>query len=357
MKSLKMFKQWIEDRLEVLTIMDFLRKKKVPVHRYTVCYYFGGMTLFLFVIQVITGILLLLYYRPSPESAFESVQFIMTKVSFGWLIRSVHGWCANLMIFMAFIHMFSVLLMKAYRPPREFTWLTGMSLLFITLAFGFSGYLLPWNELSYFATKVGTEILAVVPFIGKQMLIIARGGEHVTGATLTRFFGIHVAVLPFATTALLIIHLLLVQVQGMSTPVSVKQKSQPKPKEMPFYPDFLLRDILGWFLMLGVIAALASLFPWELGEKADPFAPAPEGIKPEWYFVYMFQSLKYFPAKVLGMEGEMAAIMLFGIVGLFWILIPFIDRWSWKENKSPLFTVIGYIAIIYIIIFTYLGYR
>ena len=356
MEPIKFVKQWIEDRLKTSAMMDFMVKKKVPVHRYTICYYFGGMTLFLFIIQVITGILLLLYYRPSPESAFESVQFIMTKVSFGWLIRSVHGWCANLMVFMAFVHMFSVFLMKAYRPPREFTWLSGIALFFITLAFGFSGYLLPWNELSYFATKVGTEMMTVVPFIGKDLLVIFRGGEHVTGATLTRFFGFHVAVLPLIATFFLMIHLILVQVQGMSTPVSILQKKEKQPKQMSFYPDFLLRDILGWFLMLAVIATLASLFPWELGEKADPFASAPADIRPEWYFVFMFHTLKLFPAKIFFFEGEVLAIGLFGLVALFWVIVPFLDRWSWKERKSPLFTVIGYLAIIYIILFTYLGY-
>jgi len=144
----------------------------------------------------------------------KSVQFIMTKVQFGWLIRSLHSWSANLMV-AAMIHMFSVFFMKAYRKPREITWLSGVLLFFLALGFGFSGYLLPWNTLAYFATKVGTEITSVIPFIGHEILIFLRGGEEVTGATLTRFFGIHVAVLPMIATALLVLHLLLVQVQGI----------------------------------------------------------------------------------------------------------------------------------------------
>ena len=135
----------------------------MPVHRYSYWYFLGGMTLFLFGVQVLTGALLLLYYRPGADEAFESVQFIMTQVQFGWLVRSVHSWSANLLIFMAFAHLFSVLFLRSYRKPRELTWVSGVLLLFLMLGFGFSGYLLPWNTLSYFATKVGTEIPAQIP--------------------------------------------------------------------------------------------------------------------------------------------------------------------------------------------------
>ena len=172
------------------------QKKQIPVHRHSIWYYLGGMTLFLFIIQVSTGILLLLYYRPSAEEAFESVQFLMAEVQFGWLIRSIHSWAANLMILTLFVHLFSVLLLKAYRPPREITWFSGMALLGLALGFGFTGYLLPWNELAYFATKVGTEITGAVPGIGRFAGRLLRGGDEVTGATLTRFYGIHVAILP-----------------------------------------------------------------------------------------------------------------------------------------------------------------
>ena len=154
---------WLDERFGAGSVEEFLRHKTVPVHRHTIWYYFGGMTLFLFIIQVLTGILLLLYYRPTPNDAFESVQYIMTQVRFGWLIRSVHSWSANLMIFTAFVHMFSVYFLKAYRKPRELTWVSGMLLLFIVLGFGFSGYLLPWNTLAFFATKVGTEMAGSIP--------------------------------------------------------------------------------------------------------------------------------------------------------------------------------------------------
>src|SRR5207237_9765860 len=145
-------------------------------------------------IQVASGILLLLYYRPSSAEAYESVQFIVTQVDFGWLVRNIHSWSANLLILAAFGHMFSVFFLKAYRKPRELTWVSGVVLLFLMLGFGFSGYLLPWNELSFFATKVGTGIAGGVPVIGAPLMRFLRGGGGVTGATCSRFYAICVGV-------------------------------------------------------------------------------------------------------------------------------------------------------------------
>src|SRR4029078_462401 len=169
-------------------------------------YYLGGLTLFLFAVQIFTGILLLLYYRPSAGEAYESVQFVVTRVRCAWLIRNVHSWSANLLLAAAFAHFFSVFLLKSYRKPRELTWLTGILLLFLMLGFGFSGYLLPWNEVSFFATKVGTGIAGAVPIGGRPMLRFLRGGDDVSGATLSRFYALHVAVLPALTTLLVTLH-------------------------------------------------------------------------------------------------------------------------------------------------------
>src|SRR6478752_4968455 len=215
---------WLNDRLGLASIRALIDHKTVPVHSATMWYYFGGITLFLFIIQVMTGVLLLLYYRPSATEAYESVQFIVTKVEFGWLIRNIHSWSANLLIAAAFAHLFSVFLLKSYRKPRELTWVSGMLLLFLMLGFGFSGYLLPWNELSFFATKVGTGIAGSVPLAGPFLLRLLRGGDDVTGATLSRFFGMHVAVLPAVSTALVALHLLFVQRQGMSVPLTIERR-------------------------------------------------------------------------------------------------------------------------------------
>jgi cytochrome b6 len=346
---------WLDQRVGLKDLEKLARKKEIPVHRHGIWYYLGGMTLFLFIVQVTTGILLLLYYRPSADEAFESVQFLMAEVQFGWLVRSIHSWAANLMILTLFVHLFSVLLLKAYRPPREITWFSGMALLGLALGFGFTGYLLPWNELAYFATKVGTEITSAVPGIGQFAGRLLRGGDEVTGATLTRFYGIHVAILPATAVALLGLHLYLVQRHGMSVPPGVERDGGAS-RVMPFVPNFLLRDIVGWLSALAVLAALAAYFPAELGKKADPFLPAPAGIRPEWYFMFMFQTLKYLPSHILGIEGEVAGILAFGLGGLFLLLIPILDRRTARGQPSRLFTWIGIAIILYMVLFTILGY-
>jgi cytochrome b6 len=349
---------WLNERLGGQDLEEFLRHKRVPIHRHTIWYYLGGMALFLFIIQVLTGILLLMYYRPTASGAFESVQFIMTQVKFGWLIRSIHSWSANLMILIIFVHMFSVFFMKAYRKPRELTWVTGMLLMFVVLAFGFSGYLLPWNTLAFFATKVGTDMAGFVPIIGNWIRVFLRGGNDVTGATLTRFFGFHVAVLPGIATLLIAVHLLLVQKLGMSVPPGVERKikeGKVPERSMPFFPNFLLRDMMGWYSALGVLGGLAAIFPWELGTKANPFASAPAGIHPEWYFLFMFQTLKYLPSKVGFIDGELIGLTIFGLAGALWLIIPFIDRKAGFGRFTRFVTGLGVFALGYIIVLSCLA--
>lgn len=349
---------WLDERFHWAELIGPLKKKTVPVHKLSYWYFLGGITLFLFMIQVGTGILLLLYYRPGANEAFESVQYIMTRVQFGWLVRSIHSWAANLMILTAFAHMFSVVFLRAYRKPREMTWLSGMLLLFLAMGFGFSGYLLPWNTLAFFATKVGTEITGQVPLIGHSMMVFLRGGEEVTGATLTRFFGFHVAVLPGLTTLLILIHLALVQYFGMSVPPGLEARWKTTPgeaRQMKFFPNFLLRELMAWYIALGVLGALAAILPWELGTKADPFAAAPAGIRPEWYFMFMFQTLKKIPAKLWFLDGEVVGILVFGAAGLLWMLLPFFDHLGRGRGRRFIMGA-GVFALTYIIAMTIYGY-
>lgn len=342
---------WLDDRLGLAHLRELAAHKTVPMHRYAVFYYLGGMTLFFFLIQVVTGVMLMLYYRPSADEAFESVEMIMTTVPFGWLIRSLHSWSANLMVFFALLHLGSVFFLKAYRAPREVTWVTGVLLLFLILGFGFSGYLLPWNQLAFFATKVGTDIGGAIPFIGEWIVRFLRGGDRVTGSTLARFYGWHVSVLPALTLGVLAIHLVLVQTKGMSVPKSCEEEVRRRPP-MKFLPHFALRDLSGWIFALGVLAALAALFPWELGEKADLFAPAYEDIRPEWYFVFMFQTLKIMPGgELLGMETEVIPLLLFGLGGLVLLLVPFLDR-----RSSGVWNIAGIGAVIFTVAMTCWSY-
>lgn len=345
------------ERLGLEDAQALAAKKHVPIHQLTVFYFLGGMALFLFGIQVATGILLSLYYKPSPDQAFESVRAIMTEIDFGWLIRSIHVWSANLLIGVLFLHVLTTYIMRAYRGPREITWISGVLLLSLFLAFGFSGYLLPWNQLAFFATRVGTAIAGVVPVIGENLLLLARSGENVTGDTLARFYALHVVILPLATFGLLAVHLFLVQKHGMSVPESAARRygGAENVPAMPFVPHFLLRDMVGWYLALGILAALAALFPWELGQKADPFGAAPEGIKPEWYFLFMFQVLKKLPPQffeINWLEGEMVGVLFFGFCGFIVLVVPFLD--IGRRARGAL-NVLAVLAVIFFVVMTARG--
>lgn len=354
---------WVDCRFNIRDLVAYMNHKTVPQHGHSIFYYLGGLTMFLFIIQVFTGILLLMYYRPGADSAYESVRFIISEVTFGWLIRSLHSWSANLMILVAFLHMFTVFFTQAYRPPRELTWLTGIALLGLALTFGFSGYLLPWNELAYFATRVGTGMMHAIPVIGPYLLVILRGGEEVTGATIGRFFGLHVAILPALFTAVIALHLLFVQRQGMSEPIDWDKAPAEKKKYMKFFPNFLYRDLLLWLVALNVLALLCVFFPdgvgvihWPLGAKADPFAPPPEVIRPEWYFMFAFQALKMIPAKVLFLEGEQFGLIVMALGGIVWTLVPFLDKSARRNRRSPYWTAFGIIVVAFIVIMTIIGY-
>jgi len=349
-------RDWFEERLHLSEVGALAAKKTVPLHKLSYWYFLGGITLFLFLVQVSTGILLLLYYRPTATDAFESVQYIMTQVQFGWLVRSIHSWAANLMIFTAFAHMFSVFFLGAWRKPRELTWISGMVLLLLVMGFGFSGYLLPWNTLAFFATKVGTDITGQLPLVGHKMMIFLRGGEDVTGATLTRFFALHVAVLPMLTTFLVLVHLLLIQQHGISVPASVErawQDGRTARRDMKFFPNFFLRELMAWYVALGVLGALAALAPWELGTKADPFSPAPAGIKPEWYFLFMFQTLKLIPARLWIVDGELVGLFGFAIAALAWTFLPLVAP---RARRAGVILGFGVFALAYFCAFTVYGY-
>jgi len=198
---------WLDERLGLTTIYNVVLDRKVP----KVNWFFtlGSASLFLFVMQGVTGILLTVYYVPTPDHAYDSIQYIMNDVTFGWLIRGIHHWGATLMVLVVFLHMLRTFYFAAYKYPREITWLTGVILLLSTLGMGFTGYLLPWNQRSYWATTVGTEIPGTVPFIGQFITNVLRGGPDLSALTLSRFFSVHIWVLPAVIVGTIGIHLYL----------------------------------------------------------------------------------------------------------------------------------------------------
>jgi cytochrome b6 len=347
--------RWLDERFGVSKLIAWAQHKEVPVGGHSmVWYYLGGTTLFFFTVQIVSGVLLLMYYQPGETTSYESIRYITTKVPFGWLIRSVHCWSAHLMILSLLVHMLSTMVLKAYRKPRELTWLSGFALFGVALGFGFSGYLLPWNELAFFATAVGTDSVKSVPIVGQWLLEVMRGGPDVTINTLYRFFALHVLILPLTALAIIGGHLAFIQIQGMAPHMAHQKKDRPGLK---FFPDFVVRDLLLWLCCLIVLSSLVYLLPygpgipgaeWELGKKANPLAPAYPGIKPEWYFLWIYQLLKEFPAHLFGMEGPQAAVAVVSVLMGIWALVPFLDRRSRRGQSSPLFTDLATAALIFI---------
>ena len=352
-------KKTINERIGLDAIISLARKKMVPVHRHSIWYYMGGLLLFLCLIQAITGVLLLFYYKPSAETAYQSVAEIMVNVPYGWLIRSVHHWASTIMIVVAFVHFFSTFLLKAYRGPREITWLTGMAMLVIVLFFGYSGYTLPFDERAFFALNVGTEMPGAIPVIGKYMLEFLRGGENVGPQTLNRFFALHVGVLPLALLAMLGIHLLLVQLLGMSVPASVLKKAAAEKKEIPakpMFPHLVWHDLINCLLLFGLVVTLAVTMPSELGLEIDYLKPAPDGVKPDWFFLWVYQILKWLPTYIAGIEGEVVGIVGLAAAALVITCAPFIDWKSQKNELSPAFTILGIISLAVFVVCTLIGY-
>ncbi len=205
---------WLDDRVGWRSVWNTVFVRKVPKVNWL--YTLGSATLFVAMLQGITGILLTIYYVPSPDQAYDSVLYITTQVPAGWLIRGVHHWGASLLVVLSVLHMVRVIYYGAYKYPREITWLTGVGLLIVVIGFGFTGYLLPWDQKAFWATTVGTRIAEVTPLVGDTLLRIMRGGQELTAVTLTRFFGVHVWVLPVLLIALLAFHLYLIIRIGIS---------------------------------------------------------------------------------------------------------------------------------------------
>ncbi|MBI4552052.1 MAG: cytochrome bc complex cytochrome b subunit [Candidatus Latescibacteria bacterium] len=346
--------RWLEDRIELSTLITFIQTqltKPVPKH-VNWLFSFGTITLLFFASQFLTGLLLMTYYKSSAESAYDSVKFVMEQVRFGWLIRQSHAYGANFMIAFLYLHAVRVFFYGGYKKPREITWLIGFLLLGVTLGFGFTGYLLPWDQLSYWATTVGTEVAGSAPVIGKYILLTLRGGENVTGMTLTRFFAVHVIVLPWLFVFLVSLHLVLIRYKGISTLDSTKgpEKSVEDLKQeggKSFFPNHVMKELLVALLVFTGMLIFIVYAPLPLHEKADPFN-TPVGVKPEWYFLPMYQVLKYFP-KLVGIIGTGLVIL-----GLF--LLPFLDRSPERHPaRRPVATTLGILFVCVAVILTILG--
>lgn len=347
----KFLRRWLAERYPMDDIEHFVAKqasKPLPAH-VSWFHTFGSLSLFLLVNQIVTGILLMVYYRPTPENAFESVQVISTKAAFGWFIRGLHAWGSTLMIVMLLLHMARTFFMGAYKKPRELTWVIGVLLFGAVVVFGFTGYLLPWTQLSYWATTIGTEVAGSVPFVGPAAKRLLLGGDAVSGETLSRFYVLHVILLPWAVTFLTAIHIVLMRTQGLATLDPVGKEVVPAGKKaLPFWPHHVLKEMIVFSIFLAFMATLVILKPPELEEKADPLN-TPAAIKPDWYILPGYQFLKYFP-KMLGLIAST-------IPPLLVLLLPFLDRNPERRpRKRPICVALGVFALLALVLLGLAGH-
>ena len=209
---------WFEERLEIQSIADDITSKYVPPH-VNIFYCFGGIVFTCFLVQVATGFAMTFYYRPTVSDAFASVEYIMTEVNFGWLIRSIHRWSASMMVLMLILHVVRVYLTGGFKKPRELTWVTGVLLGAVTASFGVTGYSLPWDQVGFWACKIVTGVPDSIPVVGPLLVGVLRGGVSVGQSTLTRFYSAHTFVLPVVAAALMLTHFLMIRQQGISGPL------------------------------------------------------------------------------------------------------------------------------------------
>ena len=277
----------------------------------------GGTPFILFVVQVITGVALTFYYVPSPEFAYSSVEMITEEVRFGWFIRSIHRWSSNLMIITVFLHMLRVFFTGAYRYPRQLNWLFGFVLLGTTLLFGFTGYSLIYEQMSYWGATVSANLINAVPLVGPYFKYLILGGSEVGDNTLTRFFILHIGVLPTVVFVLLGLHILLIRLHGVKELHFEGEVVPEKERFFKFWPDHVMTELLVGLVLMYILVILALVFPATLGEPANP-TQTPPHIKPEWYFFASFRLLQLMSLKA----SVGITVILFSAI-LFW---PFIEE-------------------------------
>jgi len=333
---------WLRSRVPVdEEVLRHISAEPVSGHLKRWWWCLGGTPLYLFILQLLTGIILTFYYVPEPDHAYQSVATITNEIPFGWYLRSFHKWAANLMIVAVVLHMMRVYFTGAYRNPREVNWVVGCCLLGITLVFGFTGYSLIWEQLSFWGITVAGKILEATPFIGDMLANFMRGGTEVGANTLTRFFVFHIGVLPTLMISLIIVHVYLIRTLGVSKLDGGRPEDQ---KTFPFFPDHFLTELtLGAFLMF-LVTCLALIFPVSMGEQANPLV-TPDHIKPEWYFFWAFRWLK--------LMSDTSAVVTQGIFIAFVCTWPFIDnviRRRWKDSEIAVF--VGGFVVIYLLVLT-----
>jgi quinol-cytochrome oxidoreductase complex cytochrome b subunit len=337
-------REWLAERVPIsVEGIEAMSNEPVPYHMKRWWFALGGTPAYLFVVQIVTGVLLAFYYQPSPATAYESIRYITEDASFGWYLRGLHKWGATLMIAAVVLHQMRVFFTGAYRRPRELNWMIGMTILVCTLLLGFTGYSLVFEQLSYWGATVGANISDTVPVVGPIMKQALLGGEVYNDRTLSRFFILHGAVLPVVLILVLMMHIGLVRLHGV-TELKFEGEVETPVRHFNFFPDHFYTELIIGLTLMILLSALATLLPVHMGPRADPLV-TPEVIKPEWFFYTAFRWLKLFSGTT--------AVLTQGLIVFVFFFWPFIDEWLVRRFKYADISVwIGVAGALTIIAFT-----
>jgi cytochrome b6 len=328
-------RSWISERAGAGDLAERLAARRIPSRSIT--HYLGGVVLFLFLIEVLSGILLLLPYRPDPTQAHDSIVAIMGRVPYGALIRGVHYWTTNLFIGGLALHLAAILITRRYRPPRELVWVSGMVLLLFGLALAFTGAILPWSQSAYLQARVSSEMVGHAPLIGGWLKVLLRGGEDVSAWTLHHAFGTHTGVLPAVSTLVIAGHVMMVQ----KKPFPVYE-SDAGVRTIPVYPDFLVRLAALCTGVLVVVISLATFASVPVGTAVDFGSFAPAHAAPPWYFLFLHQLLRASPSELAGIDSAKLIIGIFTLIGVAVFALPFLDR---KGSRVTLVVAGGFFVL------------
>ena len=337
---------WVNARFPLTQLWNEQAGQYYAPKNFNFWYYFGSLALLVLVNQIVTGIWLTMSYNPTAEGAFASVEFIMRDVPWGWLIRYMHSTGASLFFVVVYLHMFRALLYGSYQRPRELLWLIGMGIYGVLMAEAFLGYLLPWGQMSYWGAQVITSLFGAVPVVGEWLLQLIRGDYNISGATLNRFFALHVIAMPLVLLGLVVAHLIALHEVGSNNPDGVEIKDHKDENGIPldgvtFHPYYTVKDIFGVVIFLAVASAIIFFAP-ELGgyflehanfQPADPLQ-TPEHIAPVWYFTPFYAILRAIPNKLLG-------VIAMGLAVAVLALLPWLDRGRVRSirYRGPIFKV------------------
>ncbi len=329
------WKQWLAERIPISSLeIRELTNEPVPNHLKRWWFALGGTPAYLFVVQIVTGILLAFYYQPATSTAYESIRYITQDAAFGWYLRSVHKWAATLMIASVILHQMRVYFTAAYRRPRELNWMIGMALLMCTLLTGFTGYSLAFEQLSYWGATVAANISDSVPVIGSFAKRMLLAGDSYNSRTLSRFYILHAAVLPTTIMLLVAVHIAFIRMLGV-TELKFEDEPKDQPDHFNFFPDHIMTELIMGLVLMIVLSVLATVFPAMMGPQADPLT-TPEVIKPEWFFYVSFRWLKLFSLTF--------AVLSSGFIVAAMFLWPWIDKLLRKVTRNEDISV--YIGIL-----------